>query len=233
MKRKLSDILTLCVGFSFSGIGCSLYVYCNFGSDAFNVLTQGVACVLNMQVGNAFYLTQAVLLLFIALVRKHYIGIGTLLGTFIIGAVMNIWALLLAPLLQAADVIVRLCCLSTAPFFIGFGIAFARRSGLGMVPNDIVPVIFHEWAKQLQFRTVRVVNDAVVVIIGFMLGGTVGIGTAISVVLTGPCIQLASSVLNGQFRMNERLTTAEENSVPNYAIGGFARYVRTRFRYRE
>ena len=103
----------LCIGFSFSGIGCSLYVYCSLGSDAFNVLTQGVACVLNMQVGNAFYLTQAVLLLFIAVVRKHYIGIGTLLGTFIIGAVMNIWALLLAPLLQAADVIVRLCCLAT------------------------------------------------------------------------------------------------------------------------
>jgi len=32
---------------------------------------------LNMQVGNAFYLTQAVLLLFIAVVRKHYIGICT------------------------------------------------------------------------------------------------------------------------------------------------------------
>ena len=159
--------------------------------------------MLNMQVGNAFYLTQAVLLLFIAVVRKHYIGIGTLLGTFIIGAVMNIWALLLAPLLQAADAILRLCCLATAPLFIGFGIAFARHSGLGMVPNDIVPVIFHEWAKQLQFRTVRVVNDAVVVIIGFILGGTVGIGTAISVVLTGPCIQLASSVLNRSSRISQ------------------------------
>ena len=218
MKHKLSDILTLCIGFTISGIGCSLYVYCNLGSDAFNVLTQGVACVLKMQVGNAFYLTQAVLLLFIVAVRKHYIGIGTLLGTFIIGAVMNLWALLLAPLLQAADAIVRLCCLATAPIFIGVGIAFARRSGLGMVPNDIMPVIFHEWTKRLQFRTVRIINDAIVVIIGVALGGTVGVGTVISVVLTGPCIQLASSVLNRQFGMNQKLTATEENPVFHHII---------------
>lgn len=198
-KYKLSDILTLCIGFTISGVGCSLYVYCNLGSDAFNVLTQGVACVTNMQVGNAFYLTQVLLLTFIFLVRRHYIGIGTLLGTFIIGAVMNVWGLLLAPMLQTAGLAVRLCFLATAPVFIGFGIAFARRSGLGLVPNDIMPLIFHERAKHLQFRTVRICNDAVIVLCGFLLGGTVGIGTILSVVMTGPCIQLATSVLNRCF----------------------------------
>ena len=137
-------------------------------------------------------------------IRPYYIGIGTLLGTFIIGTVMNVWGLLLAPLLQSAGLIVRLCCLATAPLFIGFGIVFARRSGLGMVPNDIVPVIFHELTKRLPFRTVRVLNDAVVVIIGFILGGTVGIGTVVSVVLTGPFIQLASSILNGPFEMKQK-----------------------------
>jgi hypothetical protein len=199
-------ILTLCIGFILSGIGCSLYVYCNLGSDAFNVMNQGVARVLNMQVGNAFYLTQGVFLLFVFLVRRQYIGIGTLLGTFIVGAIMNAWGLLLAPLLQSASLPVRLCFLATAPIFIGAGIALERRSGLGMVPNDIVPVIIHEWTHKLEFRTVRILNDAAVVVIGAVLGGTFGIGTIIAVVLTGPCIQLATSALDGRFRKGRRMT---------------------------
>lgn len=135
-KYKLADIFTLCLGFAISGIGASLYVYCDLGSDAFNVLVQGVARVTNLREGNAFYLLQFSVLLLIVAVRRSDVGIGSVLGTVIVGSIMNLWGILLAPLLQASNTAVRLGCLMTAPVFIGFGIAFARRSGLGMVPND-------------------------------------------------------------------------------------------------
>lgn len=198
VKKKLRSILTLCIGFTITGIGSSLYVFCDLGADAFNVLTQGTAATLGLQTGNAFYLAQGVMLAFVAAVRRRYIGIGTLLGTLIVGSIMNLWGLLLAPLLQATGPLVRLCCLATAPLFIAFGMTFARRSGLGMVPNDIVPVILNEWCPRLSFRTVRILCDAAAVVAGGILGGTIGIGTVISVVLTGPCVQFAVQVLSAQ-----------------------------------
>ena len=38
--------------------------------------------------------------------------------------------------------------------------------------------------------------DGTYFLLGLLLGGTAGIGTVLSVLLTGPCIQLASSLLD-------------------------------------
>ena len=72
---------------------------------------------------------------------------------------MNLWSLLLTPLLGAAGFPVRLCCLACAPVFTGLGISLAKRSGLGLVPCDILTLIFHERLHRLQFRTVRILYD--------------------------------------------------------------------------
>ena len=200
MKKQKSLALLFC-GFLCSGIACSLYVYCGLGSDAFNVMTQGLSDTLGIRAGNAFYIIQGVMLLLVLALHRQYIGIGTILGTFLVGFVMNLWSLLLAPLLEAAGFGLRLGCLVCAPMFTGLGVSLARKSGLGMVPCDILTVIFHERLHRLQFRTVRIFYDGVMFILGLLLGGTIGIGTVLSVLLTGPCIQAASSLLDRHIRI--------------------------------
>ena len=131
----------------------------------------------------------------LALGRRH-IGIGTLLGTFLIGFIMNLWSLLLAPLLEAAGFWVRLCVLAAAPAFTGLGISLAKKSGLGLTPCDILTLILHERFHRFQFRTVRMAYDGAMFLLGLLLGGTIGIGTVFSVLLTGPCIQFFSARLD-------------------------------------
>ena len=195
-KGHVGALCALCTGFLFSGIAASLYVSCALGSDAFTLLTQGAARTLDMQVGNAFYLIQGVILVFLLAVQRRQVGLGTLLGTFLIGLIMNLWSLLLTPLLETAELGFRLCCLAAAPAFTGMGISLVKRSGYGLVPCDILTVILHEPLRRLQFRTVRMLCDGTYFLLGLRLGGTAGIGTVLSVLLTGPCIQLASSLLD-------------------------------------
>ncbi len=196
-KERVRALGYLCAGFLSSGIASSLYVSCALGADAFNLLTQGVSNTLGIQVGNAFYLIQGALLLFIlAIRRRREVGLGTLFGTFLIGLVMNLWTLLLTPLLAAAGSGIRLCCLAAAPAFTGMGISLVKRSGYGLIPCDILALILHDRLHRLQFRTVRILCDGIFFLLGLLLGGTAGIGTVLSVVLTGPCIQLASSLLD-------------------------------------
>ena len=192
-KRALG---TLCVGFFFSGISCSIYASCHLGSDAFNVMNQGLSETLGIQAGNAFYIIQgAMFLLVLALGRRH-IGVGTALGTFLIGFIMNLWSLLLTPLLEASGLAVRLCCTAAAPAFTGLGISLAKRSGMGLTPCDIVTLILHERFSRFQFRTVRMAYDGAMFLAGILLGGTIGVGTVLSVLLTGPCIQFFSAWLD-------------------------------------
>ena len=203
-NRWLKSLALLCCGFLCSGVACSLYVYCGLGSDAFNVMTQGLSDTLGIRAGDAFYVIQGAMLLLVLALGRQYIGIGTILGTFLVGLVMNLWSLLLAPVLETAGFALRLGCLACAPVFTGLGISLAKISGLGMVPCDILTVIFHQRLHRLQFRTVRILYDGAMFAVGLLLGGNVGIGTVFSVLLTGPCIQAASSLLTGSARRAPR-----------------------------
>lgn len=201
MKFRVRMLGYLCAGLVISGIGCSLYVSCGLGSDAFNVMGQGISRVTGIRIGDAFSIIQAGMLFLVFLLRRRAIGIGTLCGTFVIGAVMNLWALLLTPVLAETGLALRLCALATAPAFIGLGVSLVKLSGLGMTPCDILILILHDLLRPLQFRTVRILCDGTMFAVGLVLGGTVGIGTVLSVLLTGPCIQAASTMLSGVVRV--------------------------------
>ena len=136
------------------------------------------------------------MLLLVLALRRREIGFGTLFGTFLIGLIMNLWSALLTPLLAAAGVGVRLCCAAAAPVFTGLGISLVKKSGFGLTPCDILTLIFHSWLPRMQFRTVRMLYDGAMFLAGVLLGGTIGVGTVFSVLLTGPCIQTASALLD-------------------------------------
>lgn len=195
-QERAKALGCLCAGFVSSGISCSLYVSCGLGSDAFNVMTQGLSDTLGIQTGNAFYVIQGAMLLLVLALRRREIGFGTLFGTFLIGLIMNLWSALLTPLLAAAGVGVRLCCAAAAPAFTGLGISLVKKSGFGLTPCDILTLIFHSWLPRMQFRTVRMLYDGAMFLAGVLLGGTIGVGTVFSVLLTGPCIQTASALLD-------------------------------------
>ena len=195
-QERAKALGCLCAGFVSSGISCSLYVSCGLGSDAFNVMTQGLSDTLGIQTGNAFYVIQGAMLLLVLALRRREIGFGTLFGTFLIGLIMNLWSALLTPLLASAGVGVRLCCAAAAPAFTGLGISLVKKSGFGLTPCDILTLIFHSWLPRMQFRTVRMLYDGAMFLAGVLLGGTIGVGTVFSVLLTGPCIQAASALLD-------------------------------------
>ena len=195
-QERAKALGCLCAGFVSSGISCSLYVSCGLGSDAFNVMTQGLSDTLGIQTGNAFDVIQGAMLLLVLALRRREIGFGTLFGTFLIGLIMNLWSALLTPLLAAAGVGVRLCCAAAAPVFTGLGISLVKKSGFGLTPCDILTLIFHSWLPRMQFRTVRMLYDGAMFLAGVLLGGTIGVGTVFSVLLTGPCIQTASALLD-------------------------------------
>ena len=69
----------------------------------------------------------------------------------------------------------------------GMSIVINSRAGTG--PNDLVAVILSDKIESVQFRWVRVGCDLFFVVLGFLLGGTVGVGTVAAVFLTGPLVQ--------------------------------------------
>ena len=208
-KFQLKTLPGVCAGFLATGLGSSLFVYSRLGSDTFNVLAEGLAGLLGTQVGTMNYLQEIVLLLVVFLWQKQTIGPGTLLGSFLVGGTMNLCQLLFGSQLKTAGFVVRLACIFAAPMVIGFGVALIQKSGWGLVPNDIVPMLLHEHFEQFQYRTIRIFYDFRMFASGMIFGGTVGIGTIVSALLTGPCIQFWGIRLQNQCNSVERFYSKE------------------------
>ena len=204
-KKLISRLLVLCAGFMILGTAASLFVYSNLGSDPINMLSQGVARIIELEVGTTNILIQLFFFLILLLVGRKRIGLGTFVGIFIIGGMMNLWAIVLVPRLGETLLPVRLVCVVAAPILVGFGVAMVQLADLGMVPNDLLPLVIFEKIGKFQFRTVRIAYDLSHFTIGLLLGGIFGIGTILSAFLTGPSIQWALALFRrrNMFRFGE------------------------------
>ena len=69
------------------------------------------------------------------------------------------------------------------------GMSIVINSNAGTGPNDLVAVILSDKIEKIEFRWIRVACDLFFVVLGFVLGGTVGAGTIAAVFLTGPLVQ--------------------------------------------
>lgn len=65
------------------------------------------------------------------------------------------------------------------------GMSVVIKSCAGTGPNDLVGVVISD-KMHVKFSVVRIVVDACFLVIGWLLGGTVGLGTVICLSLVGP-----------------------------------------------
>ena len=121
----------------------------------------------------------AVLLLWIPLRQKP--GLGTLSNVVIVGGTVNmVLAAVPAPHLMAVRIVVLLAAIALN----GVATAFYIGAGLGPGPRD--GLMTGLGARGRSIRVVRTVIELTVLVIGFLMGGTVGIGTVLYAVSIGP-----------------------------------------------
>lgn len=181
----LRRLVQLYVGLSLYGISTAMFVRANLGADPWNVFHLGVGKVVSLDIGTVMILTGvAVLLLWIPLRQRP--GLGTISNVIVLGltadatlAVLStpdsVW---LKALLLVAAVVVN--ALATG-MYIG--------AGFGAGPRDGLMTGIHArtgWS----VRVIRTTIEVSVLIIGFLLGGSVGIGTLVYALAIGPLIQI-------------------------------------------
>lgn len=202
-----SRLAAFLFGQSLSAAGSALMVAIGLGADAYNVMIQGLSGVAHIRHGTMSSVMLFLLLLPALRRGRSRIGPGTVISIFLVGGVVNLVQPVFAPL-RFAPLVVRLLLVPLIPLVIGAGIALVQAADLGMASNDILPLLLFERQKRLQYRTVRILYDAVQCALGLCLGGVVGVCTVASLLLTGPAIQAVLSML----RRCSRVLRAEGDS---------------------
>ncbi|MCC2276637.1 hypothetical protein LKL35_14645 [Streptomyces sp. ET3-23] len=172
-------------GLTLYGISCALQLRAGLGLAPWDVLNQGIARHSGLSVGTATILVGvAVLLLWIPLRQRP--GLGTVSNVLLIGLVMDA-TLSLVPAPGSLWVRVPLLLFSVVLCALATGLYITPRFGPG--PRDGLMTGLHRRTGR-SVRLVRTCIEIVVLATGYLLGGTVGVGTVLFAAAIGPLSQL-------------------------------------------
>ena len=208
-REWLIRILILMVGLTRAHLGGTLFLLTELGSDPFNVLIQGLFRTLSawtgwrvLSHGRVHIAVSLLIILILLLTDRRYIKVGTVLCMVCGGPIIDFFTLLLTPLFpQDMALPLRIAILAAGCVILAYGMTIVIKSDAGTGPNDLVAIVISD-KLHAKFSLVRIIVDACFIAVGWLLGGTFGIGTVICAALVGP---VAGVFLPYNQRIIERL----------------------------
>jgi len=177
VPRRLIQLFT---GLVLYGISDSMLLLAGLGVDPWDVLHQGLARRTSVPVGTwAIIVGVVVLLLWIPLRQRP--GIGTLCNVVVVGAVIDA---VLATISPPHSLPVQAAVMVSGVVLNGVATGLYIGAGLGPGPRDGLMTGFA--ARGHSLRLVRTCIEITVLAAGWLLGGTVGVGTVVYAVCIGP-----------------------------------------------
>ena len=175
----------LLIGLSGYGFSMAMMVRAGLGLDPWDVFHQGLATHTGMTIGIASAVVGvAVLLAWIPLRNRP--GVGTIANVIVIAITVDAGMLLLP---TPTSLPVRIAMMLGAVVLNAFSTVLYVGAGLGPGPRDglMTGLVVRTG---LSVRLVRTSIEATVLAVGWLLGGTVGIGTVIYAFGIGPLVQM-------------------------------------------
>ncbi len=207
-KGLMRKLIVAMAGLMICGIGVGIFLYSGLGVDPASVFELGVGNVFHISYGTASAAINVVILVIVFFLDKSYINISSILAIFGIGYTADFVNFVLGIFLKGEQhIIVRLLIIIIGLFIMSTGIATYIRADLGVGAIDLVSEIISNKLK-ISYRIVRVSADVAFVIIGFFLGGAVGIGTVLAAFMTGPAVQFLRPHV---YKVTDRILKKEEN----------------------
>ena len=183
LKPKFITLLYLILGLILFGLGETLLITANAGVSPWTVLAQGISIKTGYSIGlTTFFVSLGVLCLWIPLRQKP--GIGTILNTIIVSVVMDVSL----PFLPAPEtILLQTLQIISAVVIVGLGSGFYLIANLGPGSRDGLMTGLQRMTNKPIFL-IRAIIEISVVIVGWYLGGVVGIGTIVFALAIGPFV---------------------------------------------
>lgn len=210
MKKIVYKAGMVFVVMNLVGIAVALFLTTGLGSDSIGLLCDGIRHVLPISFGNASLLYNLMLIIIACLAARKNVGLGTAIYALVSGYFIDFYSLIFASLhLSDQMIIVRWIAFIIGQCCLSLGLAILIQLKLGMNALDAVLYKIQSVTK-ISYAITRTSCDLFYVIMGTLLGGTFGIGTICSVLLTGTMVSKWTSIIR-KMQNNEQELVCEIN----------------------
>ncbi len=189
----------LVAGVIVFGVGIALMAQAGLGLGPWEAFHQGLGRLTGQQIGTvSVVLGVPILLLWWPLGERP--GIGTVLNVVCIGTATNIGIGLLP---VAVGLPAQLAMMLAGVVVIGLGSGMYLAADFGAGPRDgLMTGIHHRFGWSI--RRARTLVEVTVLVLGWLFGGTIGLGTVVFAVGIGPLVQLFLGVFDRTGRVERR-----------------------------
>ncbi len=193
IKEYTKRTIRLIFGLFLYGLGSYMSIQANVGLAPWEALSMGIFYKTGILYGDIVVLT-GIIIIIIDFFLKEKIGFGTLINAILIGKfvdLFNFWELIPkmenfgigVGVLFAGQVVI---CLATY-FYIG--------AGMGCGPRDALMVALGKRMPKVPIGAVRAILEGTVLLLGWIMGAKIGVGTVIAVFGIGTIMEYTFRIL--------------------------------------
>ena len=188
----LRDMLVIQIGFLLYGLALALVIRANLGTTTWLVFEIALADIIRISIGTmTVYVGFAVLILAVAM--REQVGWGTLANILSIGPWLDLCLWLLPSI--SDNIFLQIIFFLAGILVQGIATAVYIGVNAGAGPRDSLMLAINR-ATKLSIRMARGILEVIVVLIGWILGGPLWIGTVVFALLIGPSVQWAFKLFN-------------------------------------
>ena len=185
-KEVIRNMILASFGLFVFAVGVYLTIQANIGVAPWDVLNQGLAKRTGILYGNVMIMVSLTVIL-LDVLMKEPIGMGMLLDTLVVGKTVDLMNYL--NLVKPRQTLWGgVLLLIAGIFLLAVGMRIYMALGLGCGPRDTFLVALCKRFPKLSIGALNVIMWATVTVIGWFLGGQVGLGTIVSVAAMGPVL---------------------------------------------
>ena len=187
MKKFYIRLFNLLMGLLLYAIGIVVTLQANIGYAPWEVFHVGFAKTTGLSIGVISIIAGLIIVIIVTLAGEKF-GLGSILGMLLTGVFIDVVMYIeIIPL--ANNMIIGLVYLLIGLFILALGSYFYMNAAFGLGPRDNLMVVLTRKTK-LPVGACRGIVEVLATLIGWPLGGMVGIGTIISALAIGPCVQV-------------------------------------------
>ena len=191
MKNSVKNFIRLIVGLFVCAVGIVLTIQANLGLSPWDALHHGLSKNLGITMGQASMLL-GIIVIIVDIVLGENLGIGTVLNMFLIGIFMDF--LMLNNIIPISkNMILGFIMMFIGMFIIGIGCVIYIGAGYGSGPRDGLMVALHKKTKK-PVKIIKTCIEVFALIFGYILGGSIGIGTLVTSLVFGLFIEYSFKI---------------------------------------
>lgn len=187
MKNKVTVLVRLIIGFILCASSTVFMLNSNLGLSPWDVLHEGISKLTGITIGEANIII-GLLFVFVAMLFGQKVGIGTILNMIIVGVFID-FIIYIDIIPQSHNIITGIIMMVIGMLVMGVGCYYYIGCGLGCGPRDGVMIMLSNKLNK-SINIIRTTMEITVLLLGYILGGTVGLASLITAAGLGYSIQI-------------------------------------------